>query len=151
MGSYFEVRLPAGTPGAVDLACRALDLIDALEAQLTVYRDDSEVSRLNATAHLGRSKSSGGFSGCSRSAVALSRETDGAYDVTAGALSEAWGFVKGPKRVPDERRWPMLGLARAGITFDSIPSAARSPSTAKAFGSTWAVSARVTRSTARST
>ena len=30
MGSYFEVRLPAGTPGAVDLACRALDLIDAL-------------------------------------------------------------------------------------------------------------------------
>ena len=53
MGSYFEVRLPAGTPGAVDLACRALDVIDALEAQLTVYRDDSEVSRLNATAHLG--------------------------------------------------------------------------------------------------
>ncbi len=35
-------------------------------------------------------------------AVALSRETGGAYDVTAGALSEAWGFVKGPKRVPDE-------------------------------------------------
>ena len=53
MGSSFEVRLPAGTPGAVDLACRALDLIDELEAQLTVYRDDSEVSRLNATAHLG--------------------------------------------------------------------------------------------------
>ena len=53
MGSSFEVRLPASTPGAVDLACRALDLIDALEAQLTVYRDDSEVSRLNATAHLG--------------------------------------------------------------------------------------------------
>ena len=47
MGSYFEVRLPAGTPGAVDLACRALDLIDVLEAQLTVYRDDSEVSRLD--------------------------------------------------------------------------------------------------------
>ena len=53
MGSYFEVRLGANTPGAVDLAERALDLIDALEAQLTVYRDDSEVSRLNATAHLG--------------------------------------------------------------------------------------------------
>src|SRR5262249_35648170 len=53
MGSSFEVRLPAGAPGAVDLACRALDLIDTLEARLTVYRDDSEVSRLNAAAHLG--------------------------------------------------------------------------------------------------
>ena len=102
MGSYFEVRLPAGTPGAVDLACRALDLIDALEAQLTVYRDDSEVSRLNATAHLGPVDVERGLFGLLEVAVALSRETEGAYDVTAGALSEAWGFVKGPKRVPDE-------------------------------------------------
>ena len=53
MGSYFEVRLGAHTPGAVELAGRALDRIDDLERQLTVYRDDSEVSRLNATAHLG--------------------------------------------------------------------------------------------------
>ena len=101
MGSFFEVRLPAGTPGAVDLACRALDLIEALEAQLTVYRDDSEVSRLNRTAHLGPVQLEPGLFGLLETAVALSRETDGAYDVTSGALSEAWGFVKGPKRVPD--------------------------------------------------
>ena len=43
-----------------------------------------------------------GLFGLLEMAVAISRETDGAYDVTAGALSEAWGFVKGPKRVPDE-------------------------------------------------
>ena len=102
MGSYFEVRLPAGTPGAVDLACRALDLIEALEAQLTVYRDDSEVSRLNRTAHLGPVQLEKRLFGLLETAVALSRETEGAYDVTSGALSEAWGFVKGPKRVPDE-------------------------------------------------
>jgi FAD:protein FMN transferase len=109
MGSYFEVRLPAGTPGAVDLACRALDLIDALEAQLTVYRDDSEVSRLNATAHCGPVEVERGLFGLLETAVSLSRETEGAYDVTAGALSEAWGFVRGPKRVPDE---PTLADAR---------------------------------------
>ncbi len=108
MGSSFEVRLPAGTPGAVNLACRALDLIDALEAQLTVYRDDSEVSRLNATAHLGPVEVESGLFGLLQDAVILSRETGGAYDVTAGALSEAWGFVKGPKRVPDPE-----SLARA--------------------------------------
>jgi thiamine biosynthesis lipoprotein len=101
MGSCFEVRLPAGTPGAVDLACRALDLIDALEAQLTVYCDDSEVSRLNASAHLGPVAVEAGLFHLLQDAVSLSRETGGAYDVTSGALSEAWGFVKGPKRVPD--------------------------------------------------
>lgn len=101
MGSYFEVRLGANTPGAVDLADRALDLIDALEGQLTIYRDDSEVSRLNATAHLGPVAVEPGLFGLLRRAVELGEETRGAYDVTTGALSEAWGFVRGPRRVPD--------------------------------------------------
>jgi thiamine biosynthesis lipoprotein len=101
MGSSFEIRLPANTPGAVDLSCRALDLIDALEAQMTVYCDDSEVSRLNATAHLGPVEVEPGLFRLLQDAVALSRETGGAYDVTSGALSEAWGFVKGPRRVPE--------------------------------------------------
>jgi thiamine biosynthesis lipoprotein len=101
MGSSFEVRIPANTPGAVDLACRALDLIDDLEAQLTVYRDESEVSRLNATAHLKPVVVEPGLFGLLQDAIALSRQTGGAYDVTSGALSEAWGFVRGPKRVPE--------------------------------------------------
>src|SRR5947208_1048997 len=50
MATTFEVILPLGTPGAHELAGRALDEIDRLEQQLTVYRDDSEVSRINARA-----------------------------------------------------------------------------------------------------
>jgi thiamine biosynthesis lipoprotein len=129
MGSYFEVRLPSTTPGAVDLACRALDLIDALEAQLTVYRDDSEVSRLNATAHLSPVGVEADLFELLEIAVGLSQKTAGAYDVTAGPLSEAWGFVKGPKRVPDpaalaEARactgWQHLQLdeQRRSVAFD---------------------------------
>ncbi len=110
MGSYFEVQLPAELPRAVDLSCRALDLIEELEAQLTVYHDDSEVSRLNATAHRGPVAVERQLFGLLETAVGLSQETGGAYDVTSGALSEAWGFVKGPKRVPDEA---MLAEARA--------------------------------------
>jgi thiamine biosynthesis lipoprotein len=48
--------------------------------------------------------------GLLQDALTLSRETGGAYDVTAGALSEAWGFVRGPKRVPDPEA---LAQARA--------------------------------------
>ena len=110
MGSSFELRLPANTPGAVDLSCRALDLVDDLEAQLTVYRDDSELSRINATAHREPAVVEPRLFKLLEDAVALSRETGGAYDVTSGALSEAWGFVRGPRRVPESA---VLADARA--------------------------------------
>jgi FAD:protein FMN transferase len=110
MGSFFEVRLPASMPGAVSLACHALDLIEELEAQLTVYRDDSEISELNRAAHLAPVQVERRLFALLQLAVSVSRETGGSYDVTSGALSEAWGFVKGPKRVPHEAA---LALARA--------------------------------------
>ena len=50
MATSFEVILPFGTPDATGVAGAALDLVDQLEDQLTVYRTHSEVSRLNATA-----------------------------------------------------------------------------------------------------
>jgi thiamine biosynthesis lipoprotein len=101
MGSFFEVRLGARVPGALELAGRALDLVDELEAQLTVYRDDSEVSRLNALAHGQPIAVEPRLFDLLDRAIELSRQTGGAYDVTSGALSETWGFVRGPKRVPD--------------------------------------------------
>src|SRR5437870_5045637 len=50
MATSFEVILPFGTPQAQEIAEASLDRIDALENQLTVYRDDSEVCRLNQRA-----------------------------------------------------------------------------------------------------
>ena len=109
-------------PGAVDLASRALDLIDDLEAQLTVYHDDSEVSRLNATAHLGPVAVEPGLFGLLERAVELSRLTGGAYDVTSGALSRSLGLrpraEAGSRR---RRRSPTPGPGPAGITCGSIP------------------------------
>jgi thiamine biosynthesis lipoprotein len=101
MGSFFEVRLPVSTPGATELASRALDVVDELETQLTVYRDDSEVARLNAEAHLGPVAVEPGLFCLLERAVGLWQATGGAYDVTSGALSLAWGFTRGPRRIPD--------------------------------------------------
>src|SRR5437660_7202653 len=50
MATTFEVILPFETPSACAIAQAALDEVDRLETQLTVYRDTSEVSRLNAQA-----------------------------------------------------------------------------------------------------
>src|SRR5262245_48389530 len=50
MATVFEVLLPFGTPLAQPAAEAAFDRIDELEDQLSVFRDHSEVSRLNAAA-----------------------------------------------------------------------------------------------------
>src|SRR4051812_4492078 len=51
MACQFEVLLNAGQyEGGPEAAVEALDRIDELEAQLTVYRDRSEVMHLNRTA-----------------------------------------------------------------------------------------------------
>src|SRR4051812_19654998 len=50
MATTFEIVLPMGTPEAHAHAELALDEIDRLEQQMTVYRDDSEVSLLNRLA-----------------------------------------------------------------------------------------------------
>ena len=109
MGSAFEVMLPARLPGALRLADKALDLIERLERQMTVYRDDSEISRLNAEAHLGPRPVERRLFDLISQACALSKATAGAYDITAGALSLVWGFTRGPKRVPTDDQ---LSLAR---------------------------------------
>jgi thiamine biosynthesis lipoprotein len=129
MGSYFEVRIGANTPGGLLLVERVLDCVDALEDQLTVYRDDSEVSRLNSTAHLRAIPVEQGLFDLLAQAIAISNATGGAYDVTAGALSLAWGFVRGPKRVPEPDalssalactgyRHVMLDVEKTTLAFD---------------------------------
>src|SRR3954470_2363285 len=53
MATTFEVLLPFGTPDGLEAAAAALDEVDRLEDQLTVYRDGSEVSGLNRMASYG--------------------------------------------------------------------------------------------------
>src|SRR5437879_13607520 len=47
MATTIEIMFPFGTSDATSAADAALDQIDRLEDQLTVYRPESEVSRLN--------------------------------------------------------------------------------------------------------
>jgi thiamine biosynthesis lipoprotein len=102
MATTFEIILPFGTPHAVELAAEAFDLLDALEDQLSVYRDHSEVSRLNQRAFLGPVVVEQGLFALLQRSTQISVATRGAFDVTAGALIKAWGFFRGPRRVPAE-------------------------------------------------
>ena len=115
MATTFEVLLPAGLPEAVAAAEAALDEIDRLEAQLTVYRDDSEVSGLNQFAGAHPVRVEEGLYGLLELAAKLHAETEGAFDISAGALIKAWGFFRGPRRVPsEEERAEALGRVGMG-------------------------------------
>ena len=100
MATLFEIIFPFGLPQATQAAEAALDLIDDLEDQLTVYRAHSEVSQLNARAFdEDVAVESRLFDLLSLSAH-LTRETRGAFDIATGALIKAWGFYKRDGRVP---------------------------------------------------
>lgn len=101
MACQFEVFFNAGQNAqASDLALEALDLIDRLEEQMTVFRDTSEISRINRLA-AGRPVEVEPrlFRLLSR-ASALHRETEGAFDITSGPLTKSWGFFRRAGAVP---------------------------------------------------
>jgi FAD:protein FMN transferase len=114
MATVFEIIIPFGTPDAHEAAEVGLDEIDRLEAQLTVYRDTSEMSRLNHLAPYTGVRVEEGLFDLLRTAARLHQESEGAFDVSAGALIKAWGFFKGPRRVPSETERTEV-LAQVGM------------------------------------
>jgi thiamine biosynthesis lipoprotein len=114
MATHFEIVLPFGTPSATEMGEEAFALLDALEEQMTVYRESSEISRLNRSAFAGPVRVEHRLFGLLELAARIHRETEGAYDITAGALIKAWGFFRGPRRVPGEAE-RMATLERVGM------------------------------------
>jgi thiamine biosynthesis lipoprotein len=121
MACDFELLLNAGQyPQAAQAAFKALDLIDELESQLTVYRETSEVSRINQSAFDQAVIVEPRLYDLLKQAAAIHAATNGAYDISAGALSKLWGFYKRDGRMPTDREVQEC-LAKVGmqrIRFD---------------------------------
>ena len=102
MACRFEVCLNAGeTRDGTALAVDVLDLVEEIEGRLSVYRDTSELSRLNAAAAAGWEPVSHDVFELLVRSRELHALTGGAFDVAAGALVRAWGFLERRGRVPD--------------------------------------------------
>jgi thiamine biosynthesis lipoprotein len=101
MACDFTIYLPPLVQEPLALAKAAFDEIDLLEDLLTVYHDDSEMSRVNQHASQRPVRTDARLFSLLQRAAELTRQTDGAFDVAAGAMVKAWGFFKGPRRVPD--------------------------------------------------
>ena len=103
MACEFAVYLNAGQyADGSEVALRALDLVDELESQLTVYRDTSEVSAINRAAADGPVEVEPRLFDLLCRSIELFEATEGAFDITAGPLVKLWGFFRRQGRVPAE-------------------------------------------------
>jgi thiamine biosynthesis lipoprotein len=112
MASDFEVVMNAGAGARLDAASRALEVVNRLEDQLSIYRAHSELSQLNAHAAVGPVPVERSLFEVLRRAVDLSVDTAGAFDPTAGSLVALWRTCRKEKRLPKESE---IAAARAAI------------------------------------
>lgn len=103
MACEFEVLLNRGQyPHGVEQAGIALDAISHLEHLLSVYIPTSDFSTANRYAAMRPIPVSASTLELIGLGQAISELTDGAFDLTAGKLSEVWGFSRRQGRVPTD-------------------------------------------------
>lgn len=118
MACDFQLFLVAGRDDqGAEAALAALDVVEQIESQLTVYRDTSELLDLNRRAAAEPVVVESRMYDLIERAVALSRETGGAFDPTSGPLSQVWGFSRRQGRIPDDAE---LAAARATIGAQNV-------------------------------
>lgn len=102
MATRFEIVLHGDNPVALRAAGEeALDEIDRLEAQLSLYRPTSEIAHVNARAAREPVHVSPPVFHLLEHARRLTVETGGAFDITIAPLVRCWGFMGGKGRMPD--------------------------------------------------
>jgi FAD:protein FMN transferase len=117
MACKFEITLPSELEQHLDAAHAALDAVDGLEAQLTIFRETSELSRINRLAAVEPVPAEPELLALLERCAALWRATDGAFDITSTPLSKVWGFLKREGRVPTDGE---LAEARARVGMDAV-------------------------------
>lgn len=101
MGTIYSLYLYAESEsGASDEAANAFAIIDDLDALLSNYKPQSELSRINEHAYAGPVTTDPETFRFLEDSLRWSARSDGAFDITVGALMKAWGFFRSAGRVP---------------------------------------------------
>jgi len=136
MACRWEIMLPAQDQDALPAAQAALELVADLERQMSVFREDSEISHINRRAAYAPVEVDAGLFALLELAARLAGETEGAFDISAGALARLWRSCRAEGRVPSadeverarsaasmshvhlDRERRTVAFARAGLALD---------------------------------
>lgn len=100
MACRFEVTLHQSTECGVSIASQALDEVEEIEKQLSVFKEESAVSLLNRNAVSRPVRVEPSLFDLLSLCRELHDETEGAFDITSGPLTRCWGFLKREGRLP---------------------------------------------------
>jgi thiamine biosynthesis lipoprotein len=117
MACLFEVTLGSEEARFVPEARAALDEVDALEATLSVFRESSELARVNRDAASGPVTVSADLVELLGLCRDLHRATGGAFDPTSTPLSREWGFLGRQGRLPSPEE---IAAARARVGMERV-------------------------------
>ncbi len=120
MACDFEVLLNIGQyERGTEVALEVLDLVTALEEQLSYFRAGSELSRINALAAEVPVPVETSLFELFERCLQLGDETEGAFDMAAAALWEAWGFARRKGEIPTDEA-VLEALRHVGSRFVAL-------------------------------
>jgi FAD:protein FMN transferase len=134
MGSSYTVKIAGAsraTAGVATVGDAARGALDAIDAAMSAYRADSELSRFNAHASAAPYAMSADMYAVFALAQAVSAATRGAFDITVAPVVDAWGFGPGRRhRVVAAAEVETLS-ARVGWRMLALDSAERTVTKAR--------------------
>jgi len=117
MACEFEVQYHATDLDAADHVLESFDLIESIEDQLTIYRDQSQVIDINRSAAAGPMCVEPHLFALLEQSAKLFSGTDAAFDITCTPLSRIWGFTRREGRLPSHDE---IETALARVGFDNV-------------------------------
>ena len=125
MACRFEITLAAADGGFVPAAISALDEVDRLEQELSVFIATSAISSVNRGAADGPVAVPAYVAELLADCQRVHRDTEGAFDITTTPLSRCWGFVRREARVPPREA---IEDARRQVGFGAVQVSSDPPS-----------------------
>lgn len=104
MGCSWSVIMNPGPPRQVMAAGDAFDMVRDVEQMLTIYRDDSDIARINQFACDASQKIGDELFHFLKHCQELNSSTNGAFDPATGALIQLWKRCRNVGKIPTEEQ-----------------------------------------------
>ena len=125
MGTEFTVAAYGRDPKFLaETVEAAFEEIDRIDAQMSNYKAESELSQVNREAASRPVQVEPSLFALIQKSLQYSKDTGGAFDVTVGPLMKAWGFFRGEGRVPSAEEIHAV-LAHVGYQHVNLDPSSR--------------------------